>query len=165
MGMKFKMKMRRVGTNKATKLIPAAIRKAKKNASSEYAKEFRSRLDDALSRPPQTKYFMSKVLDHPYAKRHPKIKTYGSMKDFMVHQDTGSFKSAFKVSTKSNQHASSINIEFIGPIRPYHAYVFFGTKKMHARNPIAGVQKDMERLNRPYRIYMKHIRKELRKVT
>lgn len=161
--MKFKAKMRKVGTNKAAKLVPDALRRAKKNASSEYAKEFRKRLDEALSQPPRTKYFMSTVMDHPYAKRHPRIKTYGKMKDFMVHQDTGSFKSSFNISTKSNQYSSSIDIEFI-PTKPYHSYVFFGTKKMHARNPIVGVQKDMERLGRPYRIYMKQVRKELKKV-
>lgn len=155
--------MRKVGTNKKAKLLPAALRRAKSGASSEFAEEYKRRLEDAVSRKDFTQQELNNM-DNPYARRHSKILVYGSLKDFMVHERTGSFKRAIHVNTKgSNQYASKVNVEFI-PTKDYHNYVFYGTKIMFGRNPILGVYLDMERLNRSYRIYMKHINKELKKV-
>ena len=161
--MKFNIKMRKVKSSNFKDLSSKAMMKAHREASEEYKKEFLKKFNDAISRKDLSEDDLSK-LDHPYAKRHGSIQTYGSLKDFMVHERTGSFKRSFKINSKgSNQYQSKVNISQTGSVRPYHSYVMYGTKKMLPRNPILGVQKQMENQRRPRRLLIKHINKQIKK--
>ena len=156
--MKFSIKMRKVTSQKAKDLPKKKLRKAHKDASQEYANEFRRRLNNAISRKDLSPEQL-KEMDHPYAARHGRIRVFGTLKNFMVHERTGSFKSAFTIDNKgSNQNDQITNVRF-NARKDHHNAVFYGTKRMIGRNPIAGVYYEMEKLKRPYRIYLKHIKK------
>ena len=161
--MNFEIKMRKIKSSKIEKFIKKDIQKARKKASEDYKKEFLKKFDDATSR----KDFSISDLkrrDHPYATKHGSIQTYGSLKDFMVHERTGSFKRSFKITTTgSNQYQSRIKVGQSGTVKPYHSAIMNGTRLMLPRNPIEGVRKLMEDQRRPRRLMMKYINKAIKK--
>lgn len=156
--MKFTIKWKQIKTKSAEKLLAKQLRQARKDASAEYAVEFKKRLNEAISRQ-DLSIAQLEQMDHPYARRHGKPQVYGSLKDFMVHERTGNFKGSFSINTiGSNQYVSQINVEF-NPTTDSASAVFYGTKRMLPRNPVQGVAKQMQKLDRGLRIYKKHLKK------
>lgn len=136
--------------------------KAREAARDEYAEEFKERFTAAITRKDFTLKDLAKK-DHPYALRHPRIGDIGRMKPYMLHTRSGGMLRAFVFSNKgSNQYSAQFEIAF-EPNARYQSAVFYGSKRMHKRNPIQGVAEELKNAGSLSKSLNKQLKKTFKK--